>query len=77
LTAGEFRDLVLEAFPEAKITFEPDIPRAAIVDSWPADVDDTPARRDWGWKPDYDVDRAFHDYLIPTISRYYREGEQA
>jgi nucleoside-diphosphate-sugar epimerase len=73
LTAGEFRDRVLKAFPDAEITFEPDRPRARIVDTWPADVDDSPARRDWGWNPDYDAERAFHEYLIPTISRYYEE----
>jgi threonine 3-dehydrogenase len=73
LTAGDFRDRVLRAFPDADIEFEPDIPRARIVDSWPADVDDTPARRDWGWQPDYDADRAFNEYLIPTISEYYEK----
>ncbi len=71
LTAGDFRDRVLKAFPDAQITFEPDKPRARIVDSWPADVDDTPARNDWVWSPEYDADRAFDEYLIPNISRYY------
>ncbi len=73
LSAGELRDRVIAAFPKAEITFEPDVPRAAIVDTWPADVDDSPARKDWGWKPDYDVDRAFSDYLVPQISERYRQ----
>lgn len=73
LTAGEFRKRVLRAFPDAEIQFEPDEPRARIVDSWPADVDDTPARQDWGWRPDYDADRAFDEYLVPTISHYYKQ----
>ena len=72
LSAAEVRDRVVKAFPKAQIAFEPDVPRAAIVDTWPADVDDSPARRDWGWKPEYDADRAFNDYLIPTIARNYR-----
>jgi nucleoside-diphosphate-sugar epimerase len=71
-TAGEIRDLVIQAFPKAKITFEPDVKRQAIVDSWPAEVDDTPARQDWGWQPDYDLQRAFDEYLIPTIAQRYR-----
>jgi nucleoside-diphosphate-sugar epimerase len=71
-SAGEIRERVLRAFPNAKITFEPDRPRAAIVDSWPADVDDAPARRDWNWRPDYDAERAFNEYLVPTITRYYK-----
>ena len=70
-TAGELRDKVLEAFPSAKITFKPDWKRQGIVDTWPAVLDDSLARRDWGWSPDYDFERAFSDYLIPTISRLY------
>jgi hypothetical protein len=42
------------------------------VDSWPADVDDSAARRDWGFAPRYDEARAFSDYLIPTIREQYR-----
>ena len=71
-TAGAIRNLVMKAFPKAKITFEPDVKRQAIVDSWPASVDDTPARNDWGWAPDYDLQRAFDEYLIPTIAPRYR-----
>jgi len=37
------------------------------VDSWPEDIDDSAAERDWGWKPDYDQTRAFEEYLIPAI----------
>ncbi len=71
LTAGQFRQRVLDAFPEARITFAPDLARQSIVDSWPADLDDGAARMDWGWLPQYDVDRAFAEYLIPNIRRQY------
>jgi nucleoside-diphosphate-sugar epimerase len=71
LTAGEFRDRVVRSFPEADVTFEPDAKRQSIVDSWPLDLDDGPARRDWGWKPDYDADRAFDEYLVPEITKRY------
>ena len=70
-SAAEFREAVLNYFPEAEITFEPDEKRQAIVDSWPADVDDSPARRDWGWEPQYDLDRAFSEYLVPNIKQRY------
>ena len=49
-----------------------DAKRQAIVDSWPEDVDDTSARRDWDFAPAYDFDRAFHEYLIPTIRATYK-----
>jgi threonine 3-dehydrogenase len=70
-TAGEVRDEVLRAFPNANITFSIDEKRQGIVDSWPADVDDSAARRDWGFAPQYDFERAFRDYLIPTIKNRY------
>jgi nucleoside-diphosphate-sugar epimerase len=72
LSAEEVKALVLRAFPEAQIHFRPDEERQKIVDSWPADVDDSAARRDWGWQPAYDVDRAFSEYLIPNISKRYQ-----
>ena len=72
LSAGEFRDRVLGTMPDADITYEPDFKRERIVDSWPADLDDSAARRDWGWQPDYDADRAFSEYLVPNIRQQYR-----
>ena len=71
-SADEIRASALRAFPNAKISYAVDAKRQAIVDSWPEDVDDTSARRDWGFAPAYDFDRAFHEYLIPTIRATYR-----
>lgn len=70
-TAGELADLVRRAFPAEQITFAPDPRRQAIVDSWPEDVDDSRARRDWGFRPAYDLRRAFDDYLLPNVTRRY------
>lgn len=70
-SAGDIRTIVMRTFRDARITFVPDDRRQAIVDSWPADVDDGAARRDWGWKPGYDQARAFDDYLIPGIRKRY------
>ena len=71
-SAAEIRDVVLRAFPDARIDYTVDAKRQGIVDSWPADVDDSAARADWGFKPAFDFERAFREYLIPTISRTYR-----
>jgi nucleoside-diphosphate-sugar epimerase len=77
LSAEEFKKQVLKAFPGAEISFVPDLKRQNIVDSWPADLDDSAARRDWGWSPDYNVDRSFNEYLVPNIRRRYQgEGER-
>lgn len=71
-TAGDVQREVIAAFPNARISFTIDTKRQGIVDSWPADVDDSAARRDWGFAPQYDFARAFQDYLIPTIRRRYQ-----
>jgi threonine 3-dehydrogenase len=71
-TADEIRRIVSRTFPGAEISFSVDAKRQGIVDSWPADVDDTAARRDWGYAPKYDFERAFSEYLIPTIRRRYQ-----
>ncbi|MBW6471641.1 MAG: epimerase, partial [Anaerolineaceae bacterium] len=70
-SAQEFYDIVVKAFPNAEINFEPDIARQGIVDTWPADVDDNAAATDWGWGPDYDQDRAFNEYLLPAVKARY------
>ena len=61
----------MQSFPEAEITFKPDVARQGIIDSWPAGLRDKAARRDWGWEPAYDVDRAFDEYLVPNIRERY------
>lgn len=73
-SAEEIAAKVQSAFPNAEISYAPHPKRQAIVDSWCADVNDSVARRDWGWSPDYDMDRAFNEYLIPTISKVYSNG---
>lgn len=72
LSAQEIEAIVREAFPNAQISYEPTRGRQNIVDSWPADIDDRAARRDWQWQPDYDAIRAFKEYLIPTIQQHYQ-----
>lgn len=71
LSAEEFRQQVLRAFPDAQISFVPDEKRQQIVDSWPMDIDDGAARSDWGWAPDYGLTRCFDEYLVPNIKQRY------
>lgn len=70
-SAEEIRAEVLRAFPEAHLTWTSDLKRQGIVDSWPEDVEDEAARRDWGFQPKHDFERAFRQYLIPTIRQRY------
>lgn len=72
-SAGDVARIVEDAFPQARglITFNVDEARQGIVDSWPADVDDTAARRDWGYAPRHDLKTAFSEYLLPNIRARY------
>jgi len=70
-TAKDIYDIVMNYFPDARINFKPHNSRQRIVDSWPADIDDSAARRDWGWQPEYDQERAFSEYLIPAVRQRY------
>jgi len=71
-SASEIRDLVMQGFPGAEISFEPDVKRLAIVDSWPADVDDSAARNDWGHAPRFGFEDGFSKFLFPRIKEHYR-----
>jgi threonine 3-dehydrogenase len=71
LTAEEFLDQVRNSFEDVEVDFESDRKREAIVDSWPADLNSSAAEADWGWEPDFDLQRAFDEYLVPNIRRRY------
>src|SRR5262249_6892285 len=72
-SAAAIRDLVVASFPDAAIDYKVDAKRQGIVDSWPAPGAASAARHDWDFRPTYDFERAFSEYLIPTIrERYHR-----
>jgi threonine 3-dehydrogenase len=71
--ADEIAKSVQRVLPDSKFTYTPDPVRQAILDSWPKAIDDGAARRDWGWKPRYDLD-AMTDDLVPRISRMLELG---
>ena len=72
ISAGEISDLINQVFPDSSISYNPDPQRQKIVDSWPEAIDDSPAKSDWGWQPDYDLQKSFNEYLIPEIRNKYK-----
>jgi len=61
-TVKELADSIKKHIPEFQISYEPDY-RQNIADSWPNAVDDSAARKEWGWKPAYDLEAMTADML--------------
>lgn len=58
----EISGSIRKHFPEFTISYEPDF-RQDIADTWPNSIDDTQAREDWNWTPDFDLDEMTADIL--------------
>jgi nucleoside-diphosphate-sugar epimerase len=58
----EIAEEIKKHIPEFEISYEPDF-RQQIAESWPASLDDSVAREEWGWKPDYDLPAMTKDML--------------
>jgi nucleoside-diphosphate-sugar epimerase len=69
-SAGELAAEIKKYIPDFKCEYKPDF-RQAIADSWPMSIDDTVARKDWGWKPDYDLASMTKD-MIERLSKKLR-----
>lgn len=60
---------IRKVIPDFHCTYEPDF-RQRLAESWPESIDDTLARRDWGWQPKYDlpqIAQAMWKVLMPNV----------
>ncbi|MDR2010581.1 MAG: NAD-dependent epimerase/dehydratase family protein [Bacteroidales bacterium] len=71
-SAGELAQSIKKYIPDFEIIYKPDF-RQAIADSWPMSIDDSAARNEWGWKPEYDLDAMTKD-MLSAISEKHEKG---
>jgi nucleoside-diphosphate-sugar epimerase len=70
-SAGDLAGEIARHVPGFTCSFVPD-ERQAIADSWPRSLDDSIARAEWGWAPDYDVPAMTADMLEALRARHAR-----
>jgi nucleoside-diphosphate-sugar epimerase len=72
-SAGELAAEIKKYVPEFKIEYRPDF-RQKIADSWPISVDDSVARKEWGWKPLYNLASMTKDMIEKLSKRFAEEN---
>ena len=72
-TPAQLADAIRERMPGFVMEYEIDPLRQAIADSWPDSLDDSAARREWGWSPRYDLD-AMVDDMLENLGRKLGRG---
>ena len=69
VTPAEIAEEITKHIPQFAIDYQVDPVRQAIAESWPRSLDDTAARADWGWSPDFDLAAMTTDMLEQVGSR--------
>ena len=69
----EIGDEIRKHIPGFQLDFKPDY-RQQIADSWPKSIDDSNAKEDWGWKPEFDLTKMTADMLMNLETNAGTEG---
>jgi nucleoside-diphosphate-sugar epimerase len=70
-TPKEIAEEIKKHFPDFTIDYAPDF-RQKIADSWPASIDDSRAREDWGWKNDFNMDNMTIEMISKLKEHIYK-----
>ena len=71
-SAKELEEEIKSHIPDFECEYKPDF-RQKIAETWPRTIDDSCAREEWGWKPDYDLKKMVKD-MIEKLTKKYEEG---
>jgi len=71
-SAGELADEINKHIPEFKCDYKPDF-RQKIADTWPQSIDDSAARKEWGWKPSFNLSSMTKD-MLEKLGKRFEEG---
>lgn len=66
-TPNDISAEIKKHLPDFNISYKPDF-RQAIADSWPKSIDDSEARKDWGWTPKYDL-KGLVDNMLKNLAQ--------
>jgi nucleoside-diphosphate-sugar epimerase len=72
-SAGELAAEIKKHMPDFEVDYQPDF-RQAIADSWPCSIDDSAAREEWGWEPEYDLAKMTTD-MLEKLGKRHAEGK--
>jgi nucleoside-diphosphate-sugar epimerase len=71
-TPKQIGEEIQKQYPNFKLSYKSDF-RQKIADSWPASIDDTSARQDWGWKNDFDLTTMTEDMFKNLKEHIYKK----
>ena len=71
-TPKQIGEEIKKQYPNFEFGYEPDF-RQKIADSWPASIDDTSARQDWGWKNDFNLTTMTEDMFKNLKEHIYKK----
>ncbi len=68
-TPAELTEAIRKHVPDFEVGYEPDF-RQNIAESWSESIDDTAARRDWNWRPAFDLEGMTEDMIVHLKEQY-------
>ncbi len=61
--AKQIAQVIAARIPDVELIFDPDPKVVDLIESWPIQITDSSARKDWGWRPKYDLERTADDFI--------------